>query len=111
VLAALSLVAVAQALVAVLGGAGRLVGVALVALGAAASLISTTPPALAALAPLSPVTPALDATRAVLTSASPGGSFAALLLWLLGGLAVTALVVARRRTVRAADVRALAAAG
>ena len=76
-LGGLALNAVNQALVAWLGGAGRLVSLAAVALGAPAALVSTVPPSLGRIAAATPVRPVTDALRhVVVTGGLPGGSVA-----------------------------------
>jgi putative membrane protein len=103
VLAGVAFAAVNQALVAVLGGAGRwiaaLVGVVAVATG----LISTVPEWLASIGAALPTAPAFTGLIAANGSAITG-----LIVWGVLSLVVTTIVVALRRTTSARAVLAAA---
>ncbi len=98
-LAGWAFVAVNHALVAWLGGLGRLVSVGFAVLSTAAALTSAAPGFFDALRPFSPLTPALDAIRAVVTDSS-GATTAAfgLVGWLIVAVSASAIAIARRRT-------------
>lgn len=98
-LAGATFVVVNHALVAWLGGIGRLVSVALAVLTTASALVGAAPAVFAALRPFSPLTPALDAVRAIATD-SGGATIATLTLvgWLLLAFTASAVAIARRRT-------------
>lgn len=98
-LAGLTFVLINHALVAWLGGLGRLISVCFAVLTTAAALIGAAPAVFAALRPFSPLTPALDAIRAILTDSS-GATTSTLTLvgWMLLALTASAVAVARRRS-------------
>jgi putative membrane protein len=100
-------VVINHALVAWLGGLGRLVSVAFAVLTTASALIGAAPALFATLRPFSPLTPALDAVRAIATDSS-GAAIATLTLvgWLLIAFAASAVAIARRRTTTLAAVLA-----
>jgi len=99
VIAGLTFVVINHALVAWLGGVGRVISVAFAVLTAAAALIGSAPGVFAALRPFSPLTPALDAVRAIVTESSGAvTSTLTLVGWLLMGLLASSIAVARRRT-------------
>ncbi len=106
-LAGAAFVVINHALVAWLGGVGRLVSVLFAVLTTASALIGAAPAVFAALRPFSPLTPALDAIRAIVTESS-GAPIATLTLagWLLIALVASAVAVARRRTTTLAAVLA-----
>nr|WP_300147526.1 YhgE/Pip family protein [Propionicimonas sp.] len=106
-LAGATFVVINHALVAWLGGLGRLVSVALAVLTTASALIGAAPALFAALRPFSPLTPALDAVRAIATDSS-GAAIATLTLvgWLLIAFTASAVAIARRRTTTLAAVLA-----
>lgn len=108
-LAALSMAAVVQGLVALLGGTGRFVAVLALAVAAATAVISTTPPALRALVELTPVAPTIQALRDVVLGTGVGAEAAALVAWLVAGLVLTVVAIARQRTVSPARLRRLVA--
>lgn len=108
-LASLAMCAVTQALVALLGGTGRFVAVFALAITAATAIVSTTPPGLRAVVELTPVAPTIQGLRDVVLGTGVGAECAALVAWLLAGLAVTVLAIARKRTVTAAQVAGLLA--
>lgn len=91
-----------QALIAVLGGAGRLISMSVALLVLVTGVIATVPPALVAALGFTPATSAVTSLQAVLTG-SPftglAGAIAALVIWTLGALAATMLVVTRKRRV------------
>lgn len=98
-LAGAAFVAVNHALVALMGGIGRFISVLLVVATAAANILSAVPEFFIGLAPFLPLTPAVDGLRAIAgggtgVGAAAGGLFA----WLIGGLIVSILAVARRRS-------------
>lgn len=98
-LAGITFVVINHALVAWLGGVGRVISVLFAVLTAAAALIGTAPGLFAALRPFSPLTPALDAVRAIVTeSAGATTSTLTLVGWLLVALLASSIAVARRRT-------------
>ncbi|MDE0546168.1 YhgE/Pip domain-containing protein [Microbacterium sp. C7(2022)] len=108
VVAGVAFAAVNQALVAALGGAGRWVAAIIGVLAVATGIVSTVPGALSDIAALMPTAPAYNGMLAALTSVGGVGSaLVGLAIWAAIGLAVTILVVARRRSVNA---RALLAA-
>lgn len=99
--AGVAFAAVHQALVAVLGGAGRWLAAVIGALALAASIISTVPPAFAAVASLLPTAPVYDAMLGALSSSGGvGAGVAGLAVWAVLSLIATTLVVTRRRAVR-----------
>jgi len=106
-LAGATFVVVNHALVAWLGGLGRLLSVLFAVLTTASALTAAAPAVFAALRPFSPLTPALDAVRAILTG-SAGVSISTLTLvgWLLVALTASAVAIARRRTTTLAAVLA-----
>lgn len=106
VVAGVAFAAVNQALVALLGGAGRWVSALVGALALATGVVSTVPGVLSQLAQLMPTMPAYNAMLAALgpvTGVAAG--LAGLLIWALLALGVTTLAVTRRRTV---SIRAVA---
>lgn len=106
-LAGATFVVVNHALVAWLGGLGRLVAVLFAVLTTASALVGAAPAVFAALRPFSPLTPALDAIRAVATESSGAAASTLVLVgWLLVALAASAVAVARRRTTTLAAVLA-----
>jgi putative membrane protein len=103
VLAGVAFVAVNHALVAWLGGPGRVLSVALVVASAAGALTTATPQFFATARPFLPMTPAVDALRAVVTDgAGEGAAITAVVGWAVVGL----LAGARRRTTTAEAVLA-----
>ena len=107
VLAGATFVVVNHALVAWLGGIGRLIAIGFAVLSAAAAMTSAAPAAFDVLRAFSPISPALDAIRAVMTE-SPGAvtSTYVLLGWFISGLAASAIAVVRRRTTTLAELAA-----
>ncbi|WP_166996812.1 YhgE/Pip domain-containing protein [Paramicrobacterium fandaimingii] len=94
--------AVNQALVAVLGGAGRFISMIVGILALATGVISTVPGVLDQLFGMLPVSPARDALSAVIIGTPGiGAAIVALAVWLIGAIAATTLSVALRRTVSA----------
>ncbi|PZU40484.1 MAG: hypothetical protein DI573_03985 [Microbacterium sp.] len=102
VLAGVAFAAINQALVAVLGGAGRWVAALVGVLAVATGIVSTVPGVLASVATLVPTSPAYHAMLGALIG---GGGVAAgvgaLIVWGLLALVATTLAVARRRTTSA----------
>lgn len=89
---------VVQGLSALLGGLGRFTAFVLLVIAFAVGIVSTVPGALAAVGDASPLGSALAGFQAIATGGSGAGVAAVLLvLWGLGGLALTALAVARTR--------------
>ena len=106
-LAGATFVVINHALVAWLGGLGRLISVLFAVLTTASALVGAAPALFAALRPFSPLTPALDAIRAVVTESSGAAvSLFVLVGWLLLALVASAVAVARRRTTSLAAVLA-----
>lgn len=100
-LAGIAFALVVQGLSALLGGVGRFVAFALLVVAFAAGIVSTAPPLLVAVGDASPIGSALGGFQAIATGGSAGGAMLLLLLWGLGGLALTAFAVARARRSRA----------
>jgi len=99
-LGALTLNALTQALVAWLGGVGRLLFLAALAVSAPVALISTVPDALATVAGLTPFPPLTAAVRAVLLDESGlAAALVSLACWLFAGVVLTTLAIARARSV------------
>lgn len=105
-LASLAFVAVNQALAAALGHVGRGISLLIAVLVIATGVVSTVPGALEGLSAFLPVGPALDGLVGLIESGvgGVGTAIAATALWGVAGLAVTTLMVARRRTVRVAEL-------
>lgn len=99
VLAGVVFAAVNQALVALLGGAGRWVAAGVAVLAVATGVVSTVPGVLASIAGLLPTASAYHGLLAVLTSAGgAGAAIAGLLIWGVLSLIVTVIATARTRT-------------
>lgn len=107
VLAGITFVVINHALVAWLGGFGRLLSVFFAVITTASALIGAAPSIFGELRPFSPLTPALDAIRSVVTE-SDGTAIAALTLvgWLIIAGTASAVAVAKRRTTSLAAVLA-----
>lgn len=104
-LAGVAFAAVNQALVALLGGAGRWVAAGVAVLAVATGVVSTVPGVLSQIAALLPTASAYQGLLAVLTSTGgAGAAVGTLIIWLLLSLIITVLVTARARTT---SVRAL----
>ncbi|MDD7961564.1 YhgE/Pip domain-containing protein [Microbacterium thalli] len=104
-LAGVAFAAINQALVAVLGGAGRWVAAGVAVLAVATGVVSTVPGVLSQIASLLPTASAYQGLLAVLTSTDgAGAAVGGLIVWLMLSLIVTVLVTARARTT---SVRAL----
>ena len=104
VVAGIAFAAVNQALVAVLGGAGRWISALIGVLAVATGVVSTVPGVLTDVAALLPTAPAYNGMVAALTSAGGAGAsagIAGLVIWTLLALSATILAVARRRTTTA----------
>ncbi|GAB2557296.1 YhgE/Pip family protein [Leucobacter ruminantium] len=97
VLAGVAFSLVVQGLSALLGGLGRFIAFALLVVAFAAGIVSTTPGVLAAVSDASPLGAALGGFQSIATGGAAGGAALLLVLWGLGGLALTALAVARAR--------------
>ncbi|MCR2825603.1 YhgE/Pip domain-containing protein [Microbacterium sp. zg.Y909] len=110
-LAGVAFAAVNQALVAVLGGAGRWVSALVGVLAVATGVVSTVPGVLASIAGLMPTTPAYQAMLGVLTDAGGVGAGAAgLVIWGVLAFVASTLAVTRRRSTSAKAVLGAAAA-
>ena len=104
-LAGVAFAAVNQALVAVLGGAGRWVAALVGVLAVATGVVSTVPGVLASIAGLMPTTPAYQAMLGVLTDAGGVAAGAAgLVIWGVLAFVASVLAVARRRSTSAKAV-------
>ncbi|SDQ26187.1 YhgE/Pip family protein [Microbacterium sp. cf332] len=98
-LAGVAFAAVNQALVALLGGAGRWVAAGVAVLAVATGVVSTVPGVLSQIASLLPTASAYRGLLSVLTSAGGGGAaVAGLVIWTLLSLFITVVVIARART-------------
>lgn len=87
-----------QGLSALLGGLGRFLSFALLVVAFAIGVISTAPPLLQAVGDGSPIGALFGGFQAVaMGTAGMGAALAALVLWGVGGLVLTALAVARER--------------
>ncbi|MGC3995023.1 MAG: YhgE/Pip family protein [Propionicimonas sp.] len=108
-LAGATFVVVNHALVAWLGGIGRLIALLFAVLTTASALVGAAPEVFATLRGFSPLTPALDSIRAIVTESSGATTSAFVLVgWLILGLTASAVAVARRRTTTLAAVLAAA---
>jgi len=88
-----------HALVALLGGFGRLLSVLFAVVTTASTVVAAAPGVLTALRPFSPLTPALDAVRAVVTDSSGAAASTWLVVgWLAIGLLASSIAITRKRT-------------
>lgn len=88
-----------HALVALMGGFGRLMAVVFAVVTTASTVVAAAPGVLTALRPFSPLTPALDAVRAVITESSGAAASTWLVVgWMLIGLLASSIAIARKRT-------------
>lgn len=102
ILAGAAFALLVQGIVARFGGFGRFLAFAVLVVTLAAGVVSTAPGVLRAIGDGSPVGAALGGFQAVVSGgAGIGGTILALVLWALGGLALTAWAVARERRVHA----------
>lgn len=102
VAAGIAFAAINQALVAVLGGAGRWVSALVGVLAASVGIVSTVPAWLLSLAGFMPTAPAYTAMIGILTPAGGvGAAVAGLVIWALLAFLATVLAVTRRRTLSA----------
>ena len=101
-LASVVFVALNQALAALLGNVGRAISLLVAVLLVATGIVATVPAALTGLRDLLPVGSALRLLTSIVDPGAAGGAgdAVALVLWGLASVAVTTLVVARRRSVR-----------
>ncbi|MFI2567264.1 YhgE/Pip family protein [Cellulosimicrobium funkei] len=101
-LASVVFVALNQALAALLGNVGRAIGLLVAVLLVATGIVATVPAALTSLRDVLPVGSALRLLTSIVDPGAAGGAgdAVALVLWGLVSVAVTTLVVARRRSVR-----------
>jgi len=99
-LAGVAFAAVHQALVAVLGGAGRWIAAIVGTLTIAVGIVSTLPPALLAVRDVLPTTPAYDALLAIVTGTDgAGAALAGMAIWAVLCVAIATIAVSRRRVV------------
>ncbi|KKI22700.1 MULTISPECIES: YhgE/Pip domain-containing protein [unclassified Leucobacter] len=102
ILAGAAFALLVQGIVARFGGLGRFLAFAVLVVTLAAGVVSTAPGVLRAIGDGSPVGAALGGFQAVVSGgAGVGGAILALVLWALGGLALTAWAVARERRAHA----------
>jgi putative membrane protein len=101
-LASVVCVALNQALAALLGNVGRAISLLVAVLLVATGIVATVPAALTGLRDVLPVGSALRLLTSIIDPGASGGAgdAVALVLWGLASVAVTTLVVARRRSVR-----------
>ena len=106
-LVSVAFVAANQALAAALGHVGRGVSLLIAVLVIATGVVSTVPPVLEGLSAFLPVGPATVGLGRLVEpgTGSAGMAIASMVLWAIAGLAVTTIMVARRRTVRVGDLR------
>jgi putative membrane protein len=105
VLTAVTFAAVNQALVAALGGLGRFLSVLAAVIVTAGALTAAAPALFGAIAPYLPLTPALQGVRALASEGGGVGPAVGVLVgWLLLGVSVSVLAVARRRMLPAGTV-------
>ena len=101
-LISLAFTATNQALVAVLGGFGRLVSLAIGILILVTGVISTVPQILDSILGYTPATEAVTALQAIISEGQVSGfagAITAMVLWTLGAIAVTAIAISRKRHV------------
>ncbi|MFI2490199.1 YhgE/Pip family protein [Promicromonospora kroppenstedtii] len=105
-LVSVAFVAVNQALAAALGHVGRGISLLVAVLVIATGVVSTAPSVLEGLAGFLPVGPSLAGLVRLVEPGTGGIAMAttAVVLWAVAGITITALMVARERTVRAADL-------
>lgn len=109
-LAGIAFAAVNQALVALFGGTGRWISALVGVLFFATGVVSTTPSWLTALGGVLPTGPAFRSLLTVVTPAEGApAAITGVVLWLIGGLVLTTIAVARRRSVSARGLRAITA--
>ncbi|MFG6490969.1 YhgE/Pip family protein [Microbacterium sp. P03] len=102
--------AVNQALVALLRGFGRWVAALVAVLVVATGVVSTIPGWLAGIAGFMPTAPAYDAMLGALAGAGGiGAGIAGLVIWTVMSLAVTMIVVTRKRSIAVRDLVATSA--
>ncbi len=100
VLAGIAFSLVNQGLSALLGGVGRFLSFALLVIAFAIGVISTAPPLLQAIGDASPIGALFGGFQAIaMGTAGAGAAAGALIVWALGGLALTAFAVVRARRV------------
>ena len=91
---------VVQGLAALLGGFGRFIAFALLVAAFAAGIVSTAPAGLTAIGDMSPIGAALAGFQQVANGGSAAGAVVLLIVWGVGGLALTGLAVGRARKAR-----------
>ena len=106
-LVSVAFVAANQALAAALGHVGRGASLLVAVLVIATGVVSTVPAVLEGLSAFLPVGPATVGLGRLVEpgTGSVGLAIASVALWGIAGLAVTTIMVARRRTVRVGDLR------
>lgn len=106
-LVSVAFVAANQALAAALGHVGRGVSLLIAVLVIATGVVSTVPAVLEGLSAFLPVGPAIAGLGGLIEpgTGSVGMAIASVVLWGIAGIAVTTIMVARRRTVRIGDLR------
>jgi len=103
-LAGVAFAAVNQGLAAALRGVGRFLAVLLATIGLASAVISTVPAFIGSAYAVSPLGPALTAMQSVAAGGSIAGPVALLMVWGLGGLALTTAALARHRVIPAGQL-------
>jgi putative membrane protein len=101
-LISLAFTATNQALVALLGGFGRLLSLAVGIVILVTGVISTVPQILDSLLSYTPAVEAVTALQAIISEGQVSGfaaAITAMVLWTLGGIAVTAIAISRKRHV------------
>ncbi|MGK9149132.1 YhgE/Pip domain-containing protein [Plantibacter flavus] len=99
VLAGAVFAATNQALVALLGGAGRFISMIVALVGLATGIIATTPPVLDQVLAFLPIAPALSGLQSIaIGDTGAAAAVVGLVVWLLGSIAATTFAVARART-------------
>ncbi|MER7010701.1 ABC transporter permease [Saccharopolyspora sp. NPDC000359] len=105
-LAALAFVALNQALVALLGNTGRIIGIAVLVLAAATGVVSTIPGSLQGASAFLPTHGVVQALSAIVTGAGGASSgVLQLVAWLVAGILVSVVAVDRARVVPARQLR------
>lgn len=98
VLAGVAFALVVQGLSARFGGFGRFIAFALLVIAFTVGIVSTVPGLLSGIGDASPIGAAFDGFQAIASGASgAGGAVALLMLWAVGGVALTAWAVAKER--------------
>jgi putative membrane protein len=103
-LAGVAFAAINQGLAAALRGIGRFLAVLLATIGLASAVISTVPAFIGSAYAVSPLGPALQAMQSVTAGGAIAGPIALLMVWGLGGLALTTAALARHRVIPAGQL-------